>query len=176
MIDEFIEEVISPFEELLGKKYLPYKNHVHRISFLTMKLKRELKKDDEKKIAIAAVFHDIGIWTANTFDYLPPSIEAAKEYLLQNNLSKWSEEISLIIDMHHKRSVYRGKFADNVESFRRADLIDVTKGRQLFGLEKKLVKENYQRFPMLGFRGLIIRMFFKNLGKNLLNPLPMMKK
>ena len=32
-------------------------------------------------MAIAAAFHDIGIWTAGTFDYLEPSVRVAAAYL-----------------------------------------------------------------------------------------------
>lgn len=176
MPNKLINEIIYPFEKILGKEYQPYKNHVHRIALLTKELKGNIERDDEHKIAIAAVFHDIGIWTENTFDYLEPSIQAANKYLAENNLMNWSEEINLMIDMHHKRSVYKGKFQDNVESFRRADLVDLSKGMISFSLSKKLIRKNLIDFPMLGFRGIIVRNFFKNLLKHPFNPLPMFKK
>ena len=78
--------------------------------------------------------------------------------------------------MHHKRSVYKGDFADNVESFRRADLIDVTKGGSSFGIQQAFIKSNFENYPILGFRGLILKRFFKNLITNPFNPLPMLKK
>ena len=31
-------------------------------------------RSDIEKIAVAAAFHDLGIWTNKTFDYIPPSI------------------------------------------------------------------------------------------------------
>jgi hypothetical protein len=34
-----------------------------------------------EKIAIAGVFHDLGIWTNKTFDYIAPSVVLAREYL-----------------------------------------------------------------------------------------------
>lgn len=176
MINQHIEKIISPYKNLIGKAYLPYKNHVHRIALLTLELKRNVENEDKEKIAIAAVHHDIGIWTAKTFDYLEPSIKTAKKYLIENNSEDWIDEISMIIEMHHKRSVYKGIFSDSVESFRRADLIDITKGKKDFGIDTNFLEKNYQNYPMMGFRGLIFKKFIKNLFLHPFNPLPMMKK
>jgi len=123
MVHKTIEDIISPFEKIIGAHYTAYKNHVHRIVNLSLALKNSTQENDELKIIIAAVFHDIGIWTNKTFDYLDPSVQYAKEYLKQQNKTEWAEEIILMIDMHHKLSEYRGAFVDNVESFRKADLI-----------------------------------------------------
>jgi HD superfamily phosphodiesterase len=35
-------------------------------------------RGDLEKIAAAAVFHDLGIWTDRTFDYIAPSIALAR--------------------------------------------------------------------------------------------------
>ena len=35
------------------------------------------------KGAVAVAFHDLGIWTDNTLDYLPPSVNRAKTYLAE---------------------------------------------------------------------------------------------
>ena len=43
----------------------------------------DCEKNNEEKYAIASVFHDVGIWTDHTFDYLDPSIEQAKIYLTE---------------------------------------------------------------------------------------------
>ena len=176
MIHHHIEEIISQYLDLMGKEYEAYKNHVHRVSRLTLSIKKEQHQDDALKIAIAGVHHDIGIWTANTFDYLAPSIVVANRYLQENELTHWSEEIGLIIDMHHRRSAYSGNYADNVDAFRRADIADVTKGKRGGEVDGGILKMNYEQFPMLGFRMLILKRFFKNLLINPLNPLPMMKK
>ena len=36
---------------------------------------------DLEKIAVAAVIHDLGIWTNKTFDYIAPSAALAREHL-----------------------------------------------------------------------------------------------
>lgn len=176
MIDDKIDNMLLPYKETIGSHFLHYKNHVHRVVNFSLSLKNKFVDDDDIKIAIATVFHDIGMWTANTFDYLNPSIEEALNYLRKENKEEWSQEISLIIEMHHKRTAYNGKFADNVEAFRKADLIDLTKGLKKFGLSKQLIEKNYAKYPMGDFRKIITLKFVNNLFKNPLNPLPMFKK
>jgi hypothetical protein len=42
-------------------------------------------------LVIAACFHDLGIWTDHTFDYLSPSAGLARDYLQRYGLSAWQE-------------------------------------------------------------------------------------
>ncbi len=44
MIHHHIEEIISQYLDLMGKEYEAYKNHVHRVSRLTLSIKKELEK------------------------------------------------------------------------------------------------------------------------------------
>ena len=176
MDHNFITELIKPYQGIIGNHYLPYKNHVHRVVNLALTIHQKPSEEDKMKIAIAGVFHDIGLWTANTFNYLDPSIEEAIKYLRSSGRDQWIEEVSLIINMHHKLSSYKGLFGQNIESFRRADLADVSKGLFRFGLSKKQLKQNFQMFPMEGFIKILMSMFFSNLLKHPLKPLPMLKK
>lgn len=176
MDHNLITELLKPYQSTIGKHYLPYKNHVHRVVNLALALHNKPTEEDKMKIAIAGVFHDIGLWTAKTFNYLNPSIEEAIKYLLSSGRDHWIEEVSLIINMHHKLSSYKGPFRQNVESFRRADLADVSKGLFRFGLSKEMLKENFKMFPMAGFMKILVGMFFSNLFKHPLRPLPMLKK
>ena len=171
-----IDKILNKFKSNIGNDFTAYRNHVIRTVKLTLLLKRESNVEDELKLIIAGVFHDIGLWTENTFDYLNPSINLAKIYLKKIERSDWSEEVGLIIEMHHKRSTYKGKYIDNVESFRKADLIDITKGRKNFGINKKFIEDLYKDYPMSGFRKMLFLKFLKNLLKNPFNPLPMFKK
>lgn len=176
MVHEQIESLLAPYNETIGRDFVHYSNHVHRIVNFAFGLKNEQCAGDAEKIVIAAVFHDIGLWTNNSFDYLKPSIKAAQAYLKANGKIEWTEEISLMIDMHHKRSKYYGAFADNVEAFRKADLVDLTKGRKGFNLSKSMLTKNFGEFPMGRFRKIIISRFLRNLLTNPFRPLPMFKK
>ncbi len=95
---------------------------------------------------------------------------------MRNNKEQWVMEISLMIDMHHKRSKYRGDFEKSVETFRRADWIDVTKGRMNFNVSKEEIKIITKEYPHLGFHKFLLVQTIKQFFKSPLNPLPMFKK
>lgn len=172
--NEVIEKLLTQHEKEIGKDFEKYKNHVYRVFSICTRM--DNVKHDEEKYAIAAVFHDIGIWTANTFDYLEPSIARANNYLETEGKSDWKDEIKFMIDMHHKKSRYLGKYEKTVEIFRRADWIDVTKGKKLFGFSKLEYNRIIKQYPILGFHKFLIMQTIKNLFKSPLNPLPMFKK
>ena len=98
---ERIDQILSSWQDLIGSDFAGYRNHVVRMATFCLMLK-ECTLEEQQKIEIAACFHDIGIWTENTLDYLEPSIPPAKEYLKENGLTDWEEEITLMILYHHK--------------------------------------------------------------------------
>lgn len=169
-----IEDVLSQYEYTLGKDFEKYRNHVYRVYNICISLDTRTAAQD--KYAIAAAFHDIGIWTEKDFDYLEPSIALAHNYLLQVHKVEWNEEIELMIDMHHKRSSYKGIHEDTVEVFRKADWIDVTKSKKSFGFDTNTYKMIVTNFPLLGFHKFLILQTIKNFIKSPFNPLPMFKK
>lgn len=172
--NNIIDDVLDRNKSVLGKQFEKYRNHVYRVFILCQEL--DTSQENIEKYAIAAVFHDLGIWTDGTFDYLEPSINQAKKYLIDNKKVEWVEEISLMIDMHHKRSKYRGPFEQTVEVFRRADWVDVTKGRMTFNINKEVIKKTIEAYPLLGFHRFLLLLTLKNFFKSPLNPLPMLKK
>jgi len=90
---------------------------------------------------IAACHHDIGLWSDHTVDYLPPSIREAITYLEANEMNHWVEEITLLIDLHHKLRVIKGEVAEKyplLEVFRRADLADFSLGLVLGGVPREM--------------------------------------
>ena len=52
---------------------------------------------DLEKIAVAAVFHDLGSWTNKTFDYIAPSVAVSGEYLAPQGRAEWIAEIETMI-------------------------------------------------------------------------------
>lgn len=166
--------ILQPYEQALGENLEGYRNHVQRVIQYCLAMKT-LSHDDQQKICIAACFHDLGIWTAGTFDYLRPSIQLAHQYLQDNTLQDWEDEIVLMIDMHHKLTPYRDRKKTLVEIFRRADLIDLSLGLVKFGLPGDVVRSARKRFPNNGFHrclsGLVLRSFIQHP----LRPLPMYK-
>ena len=172
--NKIIEDILPKFKSAMGVDYGKYKNHVYRVFLNCLLIDSE--KNNEEKYAIAAVFHDIGIWTNHTFDYLDPSIEQAKIYLAKTNRTDWIEEISLMIYWHHKMSKYKGAHEEIVENFRKADWIDVSLALRTFKFDKKKIHETRRRFPNSGFHVFLIKETIKNFFKHPLNPLPIFKK
>ncbi len=169
-----IDSLLKRFTFHIAADYEKYKNHVYRVFLNCILIDGE--KANEEKYAIAAVFHDIGIWTNNTIDYLKPSIEQAKSYLSEVEKHGWIDEISLMIYWHHKTGRYTGEYVKTVESFRRADYIDVTLGLFNYGFDKKTISENREKFPNAGFHLFLIKRITKNFFRHPLNPLPMFTK
>lgn len=133
-------------------------------------------RDNEEKYAIASVFHDIGIWTDNTFDYLEPSERQAKMYLRENGKEEWIDEITTMIHFHHKLTRYRGLHEKTVDIFRKADWIDVSLGLIAFGYDRQTIGQNRNNFPNRGFHFFLLKETSKNFLKHPLKPLPMFMK
>ena len=83
-------------------------------------------RDNLDKIAVAAAFHDLGIWTDHTFDYIAPSVSLAHEHLAVHARADWIPEIEAMIANHHKITRARSHPDWLVEAFRQADWIDVS--------------------------------------------------
>ena len=167
-----IESILLTYQTQLGSHYQKYRNHVYRVYNLTLLLAQP--NDIElKALAIAAAFHDLGIWTAGTFDYLQPSVELSKSYLAQNGLQAQEALVAGIINNHHKLSGYKTDAL--VEAFRKADLVDLSFGMVRFGITSAQLKELNGHFPTLGFHRFILKQALKNTIKHPFNPLPMMK-
>jgi hypothetical protein len=173
---------IAPMEDILGahrvgigNDFTAYRNHVYRVANLCGAM-TEGSKDPNRieKIGIAAAFHDLGIWTENTFDYLPPSIRLAREHLVSTVRSHWVAEITEMIEKHHKVTAYGGTLP-LVEPFRRADWIDITMGLIRFGQPRAFIRELYEEWPGAGFHRNLLRLEARHLCNHPLNPLPMFR-
>jgi hypothetical protein len=169
-----VEEILGKWKEVIGNDYQAYKNHVYRVIHFCMTL-HACNEEDQEKIIIAGCFHDLGIWTDDTIDYLAPSILLAKEYLEQRNLAHWSDEIELMIDMHHKIRKYDDDTYPLVEWFRRADLVDVSLGKVKMGLPEDYIENVRAVFPNSGFHMRLLQLAASWFLKHPFNPAPMMK-
>lgn len=170
-----LEDILAKYKDVMGDDFLPYKNHVYRVIHFCFLLRADLKAAQKEKVIIAGAFHDLGIWTNDTLDYLPPSVALAKAYLKQRNRRKWSAEIALMIDLHHKlRPVEKDK-PSLVEVFRRADLVDVSLGKVKFGLSKEDVKDVRTAFPNSGFHKRLTQLAVRELFRHPLKPFPFVR-
>lgn len=166
-----IDEILKPYLEAIGSD-IGYINHTKRMLAYALELE---KLDDEKihKFIIALAFHDLGIWTEKSFDYLEPSVKLAQAYLKENNLLGYEKDVVQMIDEHHKLTAIKDN--ELAELFRKVDLVDVYFGCISFGIKKKRIKEIKKEFPNNGFHKTLIKWFFKQLKKEPLRPMPMLK-
>jgi len=168
-----LDALLDRHAETLGSSFSAYRNHAYRVVNFHCLLSQD--PVDLDKLAIAAAYHDLGIWSAGTFDYLAPSIAMANAYLDECGHPEWSQEIEAMIDHHHKLTPCDPHGHSSVETFRRADWVDVSKGRIRFGLKRCVVAPVMNMFPGHGFHRLLVKLSFKRMLTHPLNPLPMLR-
>jgi len=167
-----IDDVLSDHAIELRDDFVGYRNHVYRVANLCVAIAGTRELD---KIAVAAVFHDLGIWTNRTFDYIAPSVALARDYLVAEARQNWIAEIEGMIADHHKITPATGDSASLVEAFRRADWIDVTRGLRRFGIPRSAVARLFAIWPSAGFHWRLVTLTFDRFRSHPLTPLPMVR-
>lgn len=168
-----IDEVLHDHVAELGSDFTGYRNHVYRVVNLCAAMVED--RDDLEKIAVAAVFHDLGIWTNKTFDYIAPSVALARGYLATHGRAAWTAEIERMIAEHHKVTSSRANPDSLVEPFRRADWIDVTRGLRTFGVSRPLIRSVLGAWPSAGFHWRLVQLTGERFRTHPLTPLPMVR-
>jgi hypothetical protein len=172
-----VEEILWQWRDCIGVDFDGYKNHVYRMLHCCFAL-APCTEQDRNKLMIAACHHDIGIWSDQTVDYLPPSIREAVTYLHANQLGHWEEEVTLLIDLHHKLRGIQGEVAEKyplLEVFRRADLADFSLGMILGGVPCEYMENLKQQFPNSGFHKMLMKRAGGWFAKHPLSPPPFLK-
>ena len=175
-----LDDVLNAHAGALGADFEGYRNHAYRVAnfcFAPTSTAAATAGDPEgvAKVVLAAAFHDLGIWTDQTFDYLAPSSRLANACLAGTGRSDWAPEITEMILQHHKLTPFRDGRCALVEPFRRADLIDVSHGLFSFGLPRRFLREVFAHWPDAGFHARLVRLFLTRLRQYPWNPLPMVK-
>jgi hypothetical protein len=168
-----VDEVLQAYASELGRDFIAYRNHVYRVMNLCAAIAED--RADLEKIAVAAIFHDLGIWTNKTFDYIAPSVALAGEYLAAQGRAEWTAEIETMIEEHHKITPPAANPAWLVEPFRRADWIDVTHGLRTFGVPRQLIESVFATWPSAGFHRRLVELTVERLRTHPLKPLPMVR-
>jgi len=169
-----VDEVLDIHASELGHDLIAYRNHVYRVVNLCLAIVGDSRVELEK-IAVAAVFHGLGIWTNNTFDYIAPSVAVARKHLAARGMAEWIPEIEAMIADHHKVKPSRANPQSLVESFRRADWIDVSRGLRSFGLPRTFISAVAARWPSEGFHRRLAQLTIDRFWEHPLTPLPMVK-
>jgi len=169
-----VDQVLDHHVLELGDDFIAYRNHVYRIVNLCLAIMGDSRVELDK-IAVAAVFHDLGIWTNHTFDYIAPSVARAREYLAARGLAGWIPEIEAMIVDHHKVTASRASPQPLVESFRRADWVDVSRGLRTFGLPRTFIAAVDATWPSARFHRRLVELALHRFLEHPLKPLPMVK-
>jgi transposase-like protein len=157
-----IDEVLHDHAAELGRDFVAYRNHAYRVVNLCAAIVQD--RVDLEKVAVAAVFHELGIWTNQTFDCIASSVALAREYLAIHGRGAWIAEIERMIADHHKVTPSDANHDWLVEPFRRAVWIDVTRGLTTFGLPRPLVRSVLAGWPSAGFHWCLVQLTLERFG------------
>lgn len=171
---ESLDTLLDQWSATLGADLGAYRNHNYRIANFCIAL-AGADAGQIEKIGIACAFHDIGVWTVGTLDYLEPSRVLAAVHLAEIGKSEWSAEIEAMIMEHHKLRSAGASAGPLVEPFRKADWIDVSMCTLSFGLSRAFMREVREAFPNAGFHKLLMKATAKQLRTDPLHPMPMMR-
>jgi hypothetical protein len=165
-----IDEVLSHHHLALGKDLLGYSGHCYRL----LNYVRFLGMDDRDLplMEVAIAFHDLGVWTDQTMDYIEPSVKLAEQYVLKEELEIDLQHLRLLIAGHHHLSGIEN--SPLAELLRKADLIDLSFGAISCGLPKKVFREIKKHFPYNGFQTMIFKKVALYAISHPLRPFPMM--
>lgn len=169
-----LDGLLDHWREALRGDFDGYRGHVFRVFNMGRSLLEE-ETEQEEQLAVACVFHDLGIWTNGTFDYLTPSESLAIDYLHDRGRPEWIQPVTLAIDLHHRLRPYRGDHASLVEALRRADLADLSFGLIRGGIDRGLARETRRAFPNAGFHRRLVQLSLHWGIRHPLRPFPMMK-
>ena len=171
---DLIEEILTTWAERIGGDYAGYRGHVYRMFNFCLAL-RPCTEEEKTKLAIAACFHDIGLWSDRTLDYIPPSVAHAARYLSETGRQAWVEEIALMIDRHHKVRAYTDARYPLVELFRKGDLVDFSLGLFSFGIPRDHIRRVKALIPNHGLHTFLIKAGGSWFLKHPFKPAPFMR-
>jgi hypothetical protein len=168
-----VDEVLAANAEAFGADRAAYEGHAMRVLNFCAALAPQAT--DVDTVAIASAFHDIAVWPDGNLDYLGPSAERARQWLAERASPASPAAVSLMIELHHKLTPYKGEHATLVEPYRRADLVDVSVGLVRFGLPGEFVREVRARFPNAGFHRALARVIGGWLPRHPTRPFPILR-
>jgi hypothetical protein len=171
-----VEEILDGHREHAagdGRGWAGYRGHVYRVFNLARVLVPDSDHRDEK-LAIAAAFHDIDVFSS--LNYLGPSIRVMDAWLRRTGRGAWAEELAVVVAEHHHLIRYRGRHAVLAEAFRLADLNDLSQGLIRAGLPREHVRAVRESIDVgVFFTRTIPRAVVKQLVRNPLDPVPIVR-
>jgi len=169
-----LDQLVDAHAAALGRDRDAYRNHTYRVLNLCM-MWAGVDAGALERVAIATAFHDLGIWTDRTFDYLQPSVALAVAHLNTSCRHAWIPEVAEMILQHHRVRRYQSSVHPLVEPFRRADWVDVSGGILTFGVPRARLRRLYATWPSAGFHRRLAELGLRRLRTHPWNPLPMVR-
>jgi hypothetical protein len=163
-----VDAVLNRYRDALSDDMSAYRNHVFRgINYHQVLLGAPLPDF----AALAWVAHDLGIWTARTFDYLTPSADLAAAHADEFGVAE-IDRLQMLITEHH-----RLRPLDNhmTETFRKADLIDVSRGFLRSQVSRSTVQAVVAQLPYRWFHAFLAKGLTRYAARHPLRPLPMLR-
>ena len=176
-----VDQLLTSWQRMLDRDYTAYRHHVYRVINLTRAFYPGMTGNELVLLQVAAAYHDIGIWTNNTLDYLVPSADQACAYLAQRpeqgqaSLESKQHLVQTMIIEHHRVRPLPDLDMPLAEAFRKADWTDVTLGVRRFGLRWSDYREITREFPIAGFHARLMELVRHRLREAPLSPLPMLR-
>jgi hypothetical protein len=163
-----VDAVLDRHADALGDDMPAYRNHVYRgINYHQLLLGAEIPD----VAALAWATHDLGIWTARTFDYLTPSAGLGAKYADEFGITD-IDRLQRLITEHHR---LRPSDDRMTETFRIADRIDVSRGILRDGVGRSDVRAVVTQLPYEGFHAFLAKGLTGYAARHPLRPLPMLR-
>ncbi|MGW4245812.1 hypothetical protein [Nocardia sp. NPDC004722] len=163
-----VDAVLERYRDRIGDVLPAYRNHVLRALNFQQLLLGEPVPD---VAALAWAVHDLGVWSAGTWDYLEPSADLVAVHAGEFGIEDLEAARRMVLDHHRLRTV-----DDRLtETFRIADRIDASRGLVRAPLTRAEVKTVVAQLPYHGFHTYLARRAASWAVTHPTRPLPMVR-
>jgi hypothetical protein len=163
-----IDAVLERYRGALGRYEETYRNHVYRgLSYHQLLLGATVPDS----AALAWAVHDLGIWTAGSFDYLTQSADLASMHAAEFGVTD-IEHVQMMILRHHK---VRPADDRMTETMRIADMVDISRGILSGPIRRAQRKTVVAELPYLGFHAFLARGLSRHAVRHPTRPFPMLR-
>ncbi len=169
-----LDAILSEWRETIGADYVGYRNHVCRVVNFAFAL-GDWREEQKRRIVIAGAFHDLGIWSAGTADYLPPSIALARDWLAREGLERLGggdRADDRPAPQDHPLSRYALSAGRGLPPGRSGGCVTWYRAT---GLPVAFVGELKRVFPNAGFHWRLVKLFGQGLAAHPLHPIPIFR-
>lgn len=171
-----VEEILDSHRDHASgdeRGWVSYRGHVYRVFNMARAIVPD-RDDRDDKLAIAAAFHDIDVFSS--LNYLGPSISTMDAWLQRTGRGAWADELAVIVAKHHHLTPYRGRHAELAEAFRRADLNDLSQGLIRSRMPRDHVRAVRESIDAgVFFTQVVPRAIVRHLVRHPLDPLPIVR-